>query len=109
MSTARTLQRFAEVLLRAGIVDDLQMKAAAAHCAQWGKRLPRALADLGFANEDELVEVLGQHLKVPVVHLGNVLKDTGALKVLGPEFCEKNGVFPITLKDRVLTLAMADP
>jgi hypothetical protein len=105
----RTMQRFAEVLKKAGLVDDLQLKAAIAECEQWGKRLPRVLGELGFANEDEMLDVLAGSLRTPVAHLGNVRKDDGAVKALGPEFCEKNGVFPVTLKDRLLTLAMADP
>src|SRR5579862_5517419 len=82
MSTPRTLQRFAEVLLKAGIVDEMQLKSATAYCEQWGKRLPRVLAELGFANEDEVLEVLGQATRTPVVHLGNTLRDNGALKAL---------------------------
>lgn len=109
MATSRTMQRFSEVLLKAGLVDDLQLKSALAHCEQWGKRLPKALAELGFADEDEVVEALAQSLRTPTLHLGNLLKDNGALKALGAEFCEKNGVFPVSLKDRQLTLAMADP
>jgi hypothetical protein len=109
MTVSRTIQRFADVLLRAGLVDDMQLKSALAHCDQWGTRLPKALAELGFADEDEVVETLAQSMRMPILHLGNVLKDNGALKVLGAEFCEKNGVFPVSLKDRQLTLAMADP
>ncbi len=109
MPNARTQQRFADALLRARLVDDLQLKSALAHVEQWGVRLPRALAELGFADEDEMVEILAKSIGCPVVHLGNVLRDNGAMRALGVEFCEEHSVFPVTLKDRVLTLAMPDP
>lgn len=109
MANAKTTQRFAQTLLDARLIDPMQLKAAMAHAAQWGMRLPRALAELGFADEDAVVDALAKSLRVPARHLGNVLRDNGALRALGPEFCERHAVFPITMTDRMLTLAMADP
>jgi hypothetical protein len=109
MAHARTTARFAEVLLKARLIDELQLKSALAHVQRWGSTLPRAIGELGFAEEDAVVDALARSLKVPAVHLGHVLKDNGALRSLGVDYCEKYGVFPVSLKDRVLTLAMADP
>jgi hypothetical protein len=109
MATARTTARFAEVLLKARLIDELQLKSALAHVERWGGTLPRAIGELGFAEEDSVVDALAKSLKVPAMHLGNVMKDNAALRSLGVDYCEKFGVFPVTLKDRVLTLAMADP
>lgn len=109
MSNARDTARFAEVLLKAKLIDEMQLKSALAHSEQWGGSLARAVAELGFAEEDTLVETLSKYMRVPVMHLGNVLKDNTALRTLGVDFCEKHGVFPVSLKDRTLTLAMIDP
>jgi hypothetical protein len=109
MPNPRTTAKFAEVLLKARLIDELQLKAANAHVERWGTSLPRAIFELGFVDEDPMLDALAKALKVPAVHLGNLLKDTAALRALGADWCEKNIVFPVTLKDRVLTLAMADP
>lgn len=109
MANARTTQRFAEALIKARLIDELQLKSAMAHAEQWGVRLPRAISELGFADDDAMLDALAKSLRVPATHLGNVLKDNGALRALGPEFCDRNAVFPIALKDRTLKLAMADP
>jgi hypothetical protein len=109
MPSAKTNARYAEVLLKARLIDELQLKSAAAHVERWGSSLPRAVSELGFAEEDQVVNLLAKMLNLPAMHLGNLLKDNGAMRVIGVEFCELNTVFPVTLRDRVLTLAMADP
>lgn len=109
MANARTTARFADLLLKARLIDELQVRAAMAHVERWGTTLPRAVSELGFAEDDAMLDVLAKSLRVPAVHLGNVLKDNGALRALGVDFCEQHAVFPISLKDRTLTLAMADP
>lgn len=109
MPSARTTAKFADVLMKARLIDELQLKSAAAHMERWATSLPRAIAELGFADEDLVVDALAKALRVPATHLGNVLKDNTALRALGVDWCEKNIAFPVSLKDRVLTLAMADP
>ena len=109
MANARTSARFAEVLVKARILDELQVRAAMAHVERWGVTFPRAVSELGFAEDDTILDVLAKSLRVPAMHLGNVLKDNGALRSLGVDFCEKHAVFPVGVKDRTLTLAMADP
>lgn len=109
MPNPRTTQRFAEVLLKTRLIDEMQLKSAAAHVERWGVSLPRAVAELGFADEDAILDALARSLRVPAMHLGNVLKDNTALRSLGVDFCEQHAVFPVSLKDRALTLAMADP
>jgi len=52
---------------------------------------------------------LGTGLQMQVMHLGTVPKDASALARLEPSYCEENLIFPISLRDRVLSLAMADP
>lgn len=109
MANARSLSRLKDILLKAHLVDELQLRSAMARMDQWGGRLPAVLVELGFVDEEQLVETLGKSLKMPVTHLGTVVKDPAALSRLDVRFCEENAVFPVILKDRVLTLAMADP
>ncbi len=109
MPNPRTTTKFAEVLLKARLIDELQLKSATAHMERWATSLPRAISELGFADEDAVLDLLAKSLRMPAMHLGNVLKDNGALRSLGAEWCERTATFPVSLKDRVLTLAMADP
>jgi hypothetical protein len=109
MPSPKTNARYAEVLLKSRLIDELQLKSTIAHVDRWGTSFPRAIAELGFADEDQVVNVLAKLLGLPAMHLGNLLKDNGAMRAVGVDFCELHTVFPVTLRDRVLTLAMCDP
>jgi hypothetical protein len=109
MASSRTHQRWADILMKANVIDELQLRVANAKVGKWGGRLPRVLAELGFADEDAVTELLAKAQGLQVMHLGNIVKDPTAMRALGVNFCEEHAVFPVSLKDRVLTLAMADP
>ena len=109
MPNPRTNARFAKILMEAGLIDDLQLRSLSSKMDSFGWTLPRAMAEMGFRDEDEVVEALGKALRVPTTGLGNVLRDNPAQKVIGADWCEKHLAFPVTLKERVLTLAMTDP
>jgi hypothetical protein len=98
-----------DIILRSGLVDEMQMKSAIAKQQQWGGSICKTLTDMGWVAEDTLIELLGQELRMPVMHLGNWARDAQAMARLDVDFCETYGVFPVSLKNRALTLAMYDP
>ena len=109
MTTRKDTERLAAILIKAGLIDELQLRSAMARLGNWGGRLPRVLSELGFADEDEIMIAIGKASGHPLTHLGNLSKDQQALNKVGVDFCEEHCVFPVTLKDRVMSLAMVDP
>lgn len=109
MANPRALSRLKDILIKAGLIDELQLRSAVARMDQWGGRLPAVLVDMGFVDEEQLGQAIGAALKMPLTHLGTVVKDPAALSRVDVAFCEQHAVFPVLIKDRVLTLAMADP
>lgn len=104
-----TSSRIGDILVKAGLIDDLQLRAALGRVEQWGGRLTGALADMGIVDEDEMAQALSDALRLPLTHLGQTPRDGAALARVSEEACVEHGVFPVSLKARVLTLAMADP
>jgi hypothetical protein len=100
-----------DILVKAGLLDPLQLRSALAKHDQWGGRLAKLVVDLGFAPEDAVVDALAKELFLKRVQLGQVVKDPPALKKLDAHYCEERAVFPVGLKDngKTLVLAMADP
>jgi hypothetical protein len=109
MNISPQLLKLRDHYLRAGIVDELQLRSAFSHLEKWGGRLPKTLADLGFVEEEQATAELAKFLRLPLQHLGLVQRDNAALARLSAGFCEEHLVFPIALKNRALTMAMADP
>lgn len=103
--------RIGDILVKARVIDELQLRSALAQLDQWGGRLSRVLLDMGLANEDTLTNAISQGLGMQRVQLGNITKDPGALAKVDVTLAEQKGIFPISLKDngKTLVLAMADP
>lgn len=109
MPTRSRSSRVEEILVAAGLVDEVQLRSARAHQEQWGGRMTRIIVDKGFADMDEVAGALARALGTQVVHLGNLPHDAAVLSKLAAAYCEEHAVFPVELRERTLTLAMADP
>ncbi len=109
MTSPKDTERLAKILLKAKVIDELQLRSAMAKLGRWGGRLPKVLADLGFADEDDITAAIGKALGHPVTQLGTTIKDAQAISKLDVKFCDEHVVFPVGIKDRMLSLAMVDP
>jgi hypothetical protein len=103
--------RIGEILVKARVIDEMQLRSALAQHDQWGGRLTRIISDMGLASEDTLAQAISQGTGMQRVQLGNLTKDVGAMAKLDVAFAEQKGVFPVSLRDngKTLVLAMADP
>ncbi|HYO58011.1 hypothetical protein [Archangium sp.] len=102
--------RIGEILVKARVIDEMQLRSALAQHDQWGGRLSRIIADMGLAAEDTITDAIAQELGMERVQLGTA-KDLGALVKLDVGTAEQKGIFPVSLRDngKTLVLAMADP
>ncbi|MFL5322492.1 MAG: hypothetical protein ACJ790_22725 [Myxococcaceae bacterium] len=103
--------RIGDILVKAKVIDDLQLRSAMAHVDQWGGRLTAAVLDLNLADEDKSAEAISKALNLPRAQLGNIQKDPQALSRIDVQTAEQNAVFPIALRDngKTLHVAFADP
>ena len=105
------VSKIADILLRAKVVDDLQMRSALAHQQQWGSRLGKVIVEKRFAKEGAVVDAIARALNLPRVELSKVEKDSQAMAKLDVATAKEKAIFPCALKDggKTLWLAMADP
>jgi hypothetical protein len=111
MAHPGSTHRLRDLLLRAGVVDEVQMRAALRRLEQFGGRLTMVLSDMGRVDDDAVALAIGTALRLPVQDLRAVPGDPEALARLDARLCEAHGVFPVSFdrKRHTLTLAMADP
>ncbi|MFL5348827.1 MAG: hypothetical protein ACJ8AT_28860 [Hyalangium sp.] len=103
--------RIGELLVKARVIDELQLRSALARHDQWGGRLSRVITDMGIAKEETVINAIAQGTGTQRLHLGNIPKDPGALAKVDVSLAEQKGIFPVSLKDngKTLVLAMSDP
>lgn len=103
--------RIGELLVRARVIDELQLRSAMAQVDQWGGRVSRMVVEMGLAAEDAVVQAIAQGTNMQRVHLGNIGRDAVVLSKLDAGLCEDKAIFPVSARDngKTLVLAMADP
>ena len=103
--------RIGELLVKARVIDELQLRSALARHDQWGGRLSRVITDMGIAKEEVVISAIAQGTGTQRMHLGNIPKDPGALAKVDVSLAEQKGIFPVSLRDngKTLVLAMSDP
>ena len=102
--------KIGDLLVKAGVVTDLQLKAALAEQAQWGGKLGDILVRMEFLTEEILVRALSKQTGIPRVDLSGEA-DQLALSKVPPEVAEEFGLIPMEMQDdgRTLVVAMSDP
>ncbi|MGI5862096.1 MAG: hypothetical protein ACOX6T_08555 [Myxococcales bacterium] len=103
--------RVGELLLKAKLVDELQVRSAVAKQNQWGGRLAKHIVEMGFAEEGAVADALAKACGLQRVNLAMMPKDPAALSKIDAAFAEEKGVFPYALRDngKTLWVAMAEP
>ena len=101
--------RLGDMLIAAGLIDEMQLSAALAHQRQWGGRLGDVLLDKGFLDESVLYMGLARQMHVPLVSIVQLDPAREAVTAVPIELCKKHDLIGIALQDRELTVAMVDP
>jgi len=100
-----------ELLLKAGVITEQQLRAALTEQKKWGGKLGSLLVDLNFLDEDTLVKALSKQLNLPRVDFEGLVISAEALENLEADFAEQHQVLPISFvaDKKQLVVAMADP
>ncbi len=103
--------RVGELLLKAKVIDEFQLRSAMARHDQWGGLLSATVSEMGFASEESVYSALAKALRLELVRPKELACDDKALAKLDSTFADQHMVFPVALKDsgKTLILAMADP
>jgi hypothetical protein len=105
-------KRIGEILLTAGIIDELQLRSALAEAARWGKRVGEVLVTRGHCTDEQILEALASQLGVGIAPLASTtVIPPRVLRLLPPAFARDKQALPLSLDGRTGTLevAVADP
>src|ERR1700716_1003494 len=95
--------RIGDLLVKAGVITDLQLKAALGEQSQWGGKLGDILVRMEFVTEEVLVRALSKQTGIARADLSGDA-DAEAIAKVSAETAEEYGVVPVEVKDEGRTL-----
>ncbi|WP_426753069.1 hypothetical protein [Myxococcus sp. Y35] len=104
--------KLGELLIKANVLQESQLKAALAEQAKWGGKLGEILVRMSLVSEDILVRALSKQLGMPAVNLDAVQMVQPHVKAKIPAQTARDfSVLPLQVRDdgKSLVVAMADP
>ncbi|MCL2260394.1 MAG: Flp pilus assembly complex ATPase component TadA [Fibromonadales bacterium] len=102
-------KRIGELLVEKNYITVEQRDRALEEQKNTGLRLGKMLMQLGFMTEERLIEILSAQLEIPSMPLSDVNIAPEVLHLLTEDFCRAYKIIPLSVKGKVLTLAMHDP
>lgn len=105
--------KIGEILVLAGVIDDMQLKAALGEQARWGRRLGVTLIKMGMVEEADLIRALAKQLDLPVASLAGKKIPPEVIALVPGRVATEHCVMPLFTSDRgpngQLFLGMEDP
>ncbi|HEX3583252.1 MAG TPA: type IV-A pilus assembly ATPase PilB [Thermoanaerobaculia bacterium] len=101
--------RLGELLTKASLITQDQLKEALRVQKETGGKLGETLIKLGFVAEEDITECLSQQFGVPSINLQHFEIDPGVIKLISAEVARKYNILPVNKTGATITIAMADP
>jgi type IV pilus assembly protein PilB len=101
--------RFAELLVRGGLVSRDQLSEAQKKERENGSSVAKEIVRLGYTNEETLTQFLGKQFGIESVDLipGDI--EDAVFSLVPPQIVQKHQLVPFKLVGSTLTVAMSDP
>ncbi len=98
-----------DILLEKGKITAEQLQAAIAARKSPADRIDRLLVQLGFVDEQDVLEIHGELMSIEVVDLSEVEIDVELLRQMPMRLIHQRGIIPISRTRDTLRVATADP
>ena len=103
------MPRLEDMLLESGKVSQDDLRRIQLVQQERGETLERLLVELGFMSEDDLLPVLAEYYRAPLISARDFPQQPPPLSDMNPGFFRQARVCPLAVQDGGLTIAMADP
>ena len=98
-----------QMLTTSGKLDPLQLRDALEFQTENGGYLGKAITELQFLTNEELVPYLSRQLKVPYLKLGYFTIDEDLIELVSEKLVRSNKIFPLFKAQNTINLAVVDP
>jgi type IV pilus assembly protein PilB len=101
--------RFAELLVKGGIVSREQLSEAQKKEKESGSSVTKELVRLGFTNEDALTNFLAKQFGIEIIELVPGEIEDSVFSLVPPQIVQKHQLIPYKLLGSTLTVVVSDP
>ena len=101
--------RIGDVLVRQGVISDVQLAQAVEHAQQQSSAVSTALIKSGFVREQDLTSALSKQYNLPVIQIDEQDVQPHVLGLIPQSIAHKHLLLPLELRGNTLTVAMVDP
>ncbi len=109
MSAPRKKVRIGDLLIEHKVINQQQLALALDEQKRSGRKLGRVLMEMGLVQEQQLHDLLSQHLKIPFVDLRQLNPDPATVKLLPEAMARRFRALVLQSDARGLTVGMTDP
>jgi type IV pilus assembly protein PilB len=102
-------QKIGELLLELNIINQTELDRALEEQKVTGDRLGATLLKMNLLSEDDLEQLLGRQMNVPSINLDNYKPSAELLGIVDEKTIRKYHVLPVSLDEKTLTIATANP
>ncbi|MBW2004004.1 MAG: Flp pilus assembly complex ATPase component TadA [Deltaproteobacteria bacterium] len=102
-------RKLGELLIESGLLTIDKLNDALEAQKNTGKRLGEALIGMKIISEEEMAFALAMQLKIPFIDLIDYSIKDDVIDCIPEEVCNKFVCIPLSIKNHILDVAMADP
>ncbi len=102
-------KRLGEMLVESELITEDRLKQALLDQKKAGLKLGQFLTRQGIVNEQQIIDLLSQQLKIPKYHPDHYPLDIELSRYIPYEITQKYQIAPLRKKGRLLTIAIVDP
>ncbi|MBI5554813.1 MAG: Flp pilus assembly complex ATPase component TadA [Elusimicrobia bacterium] len=103
-------KKLGEMLLAASLIDEGQLVTALTKQQRSNKKLGEILVNLGYTNEELVLNLLGKQLDSPYIRIAETERiDKAIIQRIPENLAERNLILPVKMEDDTLWVAMSDP
>jgi len=102
-------KRIARILEEAGVLEGEELESVVREAATQNISLSAVVVKKGLCDENELLGMLANRLRVPPINLHDFVLDKDVIANVSKEMATDKRVVPLTRIDDVLTVAVANP
>jgi len=103
------VKKLGELLLEHGLLTPGQLKEAMVEQEHTGAKLGDVIIRRGLLKVEDIEEVLSRQFATPSLNLANYMPSPEVLSLIPEWYVRENLVVPVSLKEKTLTIAVADP